>query len=97
MEQMKIRGIEVTCDSDKIKIEKSYIITNKEKMELILESIFERTEEFLVNREMKTFIKEWKYHNRLYKMHIFRKRNKNLTLKKEQSNWSKFMCVILGF
>ena len=97
MEQMKIRGIEVTCYPDKIKIEKSYIINNKEKMELILESIFERTEEFFVNRKMETFIKEWKYHNRLYKMHIFRKRNKNLTLKKEQSNWSKFMCVILGF
>lgn len=97
MEQMKIRGIEVTCDSDTIKIEKSYIINNEEKMELILNSIFERTEEFFVLRKMKTFIKEWKYHNRLYKMHIFRKKNKNLTLKKEQSKWSKFMCAILGF
>jgi len=97
MEQMKIRGIEVTCYPDKIKIEKSYIINNKEKMELILESIFERTEEFFVNRKMETFIKEWRYHNRLYKMHIFREKNKNLVLKKEQSNWSKFMCVILGF
>ncbi len=82
MEQMKIRGIEVTCYPDKIKIEKSYIINNKEKMELILESIFERTEEFFVSRKMETFIKEWRYHNRLYKMHIFRKRNKNLILKK---------------
>lgn len=97
MEQMKIRGIEVTCDSDTIKIEKSYIINNEEKMELILNSIFERTEEFFVLRKMKTFIKEWKYHNRLYKMHIFREKNKNLTLKKEQSKWSKFMCAILGF
>ncbi len=97
MEQMKIRGIEVTCYPDKIKIEKSYIINNKEKIELILESIFERTEEFFVNRKMETFIKEWRYHNRLYKMHIFREKNKNLVLKKEQSNWSKFMCVILGF
>ena len=97
MEQMKIRGIEVTCNSDRIKIKKSYIITNKEKMELILESIFERTEEFFVNREMKTFIKEWQYHNRLYKMHIFKKKNKDLILKKKQSRWSKFMCAILGF
>ena len=97
MEQMKIRGIEVTCDSNTIKIEKSYIINNEEKMELILNSIFERTEEFFVLRKMKTFIKEWKYHNRLYKMHIFREKNKNLTLKKEQSKWSKFMCAILGF
>ena len=58
MEQMKIRGIEVTCDSNTIKIEKSYIINNEEKMELILNSIFERTEEFFVLRKMKTFIKE---------------------------------------
>lgn len=28
---MKIKGIEVTCYPDKIKIEKSYIINNKEK------------------------------------------------------------------
>ena len=35
-EQMKIRGIEITCYSDKIKIEKTYIINDKEKMEMIL-------------------------------------------------------------
>lgn len=96
-EQMKIRGIEITCYSDKIKIEKTYIINDKEKMEIILSEVLHRTEKFLPRRNMKSFIKEWKYHNRLYKMHIFRNHNKDIIFKDTQSKWCKFMCTILGF
>ena len=96
-EQMKIRGIEITCYSDKIKIEKTYIINDKEKMEMILSEVLHRTESFLLRRNMKSLIKEWKYHNRLYKMHIFRNYNKNIIFKSTQSKWCKFMCAILGF
>ena len=96
-EQMKIRGIEITCYSDKIKIKKTYIINDKEKMEMILSEVLHRTEIFLLRRNMKSLIKEWKYHNRLYKMHIFRNYNKNITFKNTQSKWCKFMCAILGF
>ena len=96
-EQMKIRGIEITCYPDKIKIEKTYIINDKEKMEMILSEILYRTESFLPRRNMRSFIKEWKYHNRLYKMHIFRNYNKNIIFKNTQSKWCKFMCAIFGF
>ena len=96
-EQMKIRGIEITCYPDKIKKEKTYIINDKEKMEMILSEVLHRTESFLLRRNMKSLIKEWKYHNRLYKMHIFRNYNKNIIFKSTQSKWCKFMCAILGF
>lgn len=96
-EQMKIRGIEITCYPDKIKIEKTYIINDKEKMEMILSEVLHRTESFLPRRNMRSFIKEWKYHNRLYKMHIFRNYNKNIIFKNTQSKWCKFMCAIFGF
>lgn len=95
-EEMKIRGLEVICCKDNIKIKQSYIITNTKRMEEILMTILERTTIYESERTLKSLLKEWKSHNRLYKMHLFRKHTSDCDLESNQKLFYKIAYFILG-
>lgn len=95
-EEMKIRGLEVVCYKDNIKIKQSYIITNTKRMEEILTTILERTTIYKSERTLKSLLKEWKFHNRLYKMHLFRKHTSDCDLESNQKLFYKIVYFILG-
>ena len=95
-EEMKIRGLKIICNEDNIKIKQSYIITNIKRMEEILTTILERTTIYKTKRTLKSLLKEWKSHNRLYKIHLFRKHTSDCDLESNQKLFYKIAYFILG-
>ena len=70
--ETKIRGLKITITKKNIRIENSYQITNQDKMKEILEEILQRDTDYKTDRSIKSLMREWNSHNRLYKLKIFR-------------------------
>ena len=94
--ETKIRGLEVRIDEHKIKILDSFQIKDRKKMKMILENALDKDSEFKTERTIKSLIKEWVSHNRLYKIHFFRKINKDCVLSKKITIIGRIIYSILG-
>jgi hypothetical protein len=94
--ETKIRGLKITITKKNIRIENSYQITNQDKMKEILEEILQRDTDYKTNRNIKSLMREWNSHNRLYKLKIFRKYNKNCNLKYKVNIFGKIIYLLLG-
>ena len=68
VEKTKIRGLEVEFDEGHLRIKQSYVITDKNKMNLILDEIKDKIILVGFMRDRKSLIKEWKANNRLNTM-----------------------------
>ena len=95
-EQMKIRGLKIIVTRKNIKIIDAYQINNVEKMEMILNEILDRSLTYFCKRPMKSLIREWKSHNRLYKLHILRKHTKDCDLSAKTNKFIEIVYFILG-
>lgn len=74
----------------------SYLLTNITGE--IKQIIAKRREKGLpVNRSLKSYISETKAHNRLYKLHLFRKHTKNTDLEENIKKWVEIIYFIIGF
>lgn len=77
MSMTKIKGLRIYFSLFNMKIENSYQIKSKEKMIPILEAAIKKNSEYYTDRSMTSLVREWRVHNRLYKMHIMRKKTKD--------------------
>lgn len=71
MQQIKILRVEIEYNENNVRIKDSYKIKTKEYMKLILTLFKERTG-FKSKRSIDSWLKEWKTHNRLYRLGLFR-------------------------
>lgn len=73
----------------------SYLLDNVPSE--IKQIIAKRREKGLpVNRTIKSYIAETKAHNRLYKLHLFRKHTKNTDLEENIKKWLETLYFIIG-
>ena len=72
----------ITLNKDNTHIEDSYTITKKEDMKEILEFLRDGTpEDYVIHiRSLKSQIREWRAHNLLYKLGLFKSRTKDVDL-----------------
>lgn len=94
--ETKIRGLEIKIDENNIIIIDAYKINDKQKMKMIIERALEKSNIYITKRKIASLIKEWVSHNRLYKLHFFRKINKNCVLSKRVPMIGKIVYSILG-
>lgn len=71
MKEIEINKVKIRYDNKNIKIIDSYKVTDTFTMIYILQRFLEVTH-FKSKRTLKSWIKEWKSHNRLYKLGLFR-------------------------
>lgn len=74
----------------------SYLMTNVKKQ--VKDIINERVDmDLKTTRSMKSYIRETKAHNRLYKLGLFRKHTKNCDLEENIKLWKEIAYFIIGF
>ena len=63
----------------------------------IVEILIERrTKGYLVTRSINSYVREWKGHNKLYNLHLFRSRTKDVDLEEPSKWYLEFIWLILG-
>ena len=90
-----IHGVNIKYDNKNITIYDSYKIQNTEYMEVIL-SLFKLKTGYKTERSMKSWIKEWKAHNRLYKLGLFKKHTVDCDLEENEKLHRLIIYQILG-
>ena len=83
MKNIEILGIEIEYNPTNVRIKDSYKVRNKEYMRLILTQFRIRTG-FKSKRSIDSWLKEWKSHNRLYKLGLFRKHTADCDLEENE-------------
>ena len=96
MEETKIKGLKIIYSQNYMKIENTYQITNIEKIEQILQEAISKPTIYLTKRKIKSLQKEWIAHNFLYKIHICRKKNKDILFKKKNKKIISFIYFLLS-
>lgn len=97
METAKVKGLKINYIISSMVIEDAYQIRGIDKMKAILDEALIRTEDFTTSRTMKSLINEWLVHNNFYRLHLFRKKHKNITFRDTQNIFSYIYYAILSF
>lgn len=95
MKTIEILGVEIQYDAANVKIINSYEIRNEKEMRLILLQFKVRTG-FKSKRSLESWIKEWKTHNKLYKLGLFRSHTKDCDLEENEKLHRLIVYEILG-
>ena len=87
--------MKISYTEDNTHVEDSYLIGDI-KIE-VMEIIRERHRRQLqVTRSFDSYAREWKGHNRLYKLHLFRKHTKDVDLNENNSIFEELIWLIIG-
>lgn len=94
MKQIEIQGIRIQYDLFNIKIINSYKVKEKDMLTILEE--FRSKAKWAYHRTTKSWLKEWKAHNRLYRLGLFRSHTVDCDLE-ENEKWYKLLAYqILG-
>ena len=95
MQHIKILGIDIEYNKNNVRIKNSYRVRNKEYMKLILTQFIVRTG-FKSKRSISSWLKEWKTHNRLYRLGLFRKNTADCDLEENEKLHRLIAYEIIG-
>lgn len=95
MKTIKILNTEIQYDNKNIKIVDSYKIVNEIAMRYILIQFLKQTN-YKTKRNLKSWIKEWKAHNRLYKLGLFRSHTSDCDLEENEKCYRLLAYQLLG-
>lgn len=97
MIETKIKGLKVLLDDDYIEIIDAYQINNKQKMTEVVEEAINKMEFFSEKRDVSSMVRQWAFTNRMYRWHIFRKKNSKCIITNKVSKIKKLLYTLLGF
>ena len=97
MIETKIKGLKVLLDDDYIEIIDAYQINNKQKMTEVIEEAINKMEFFSEKRDVPSIVRQWAFTNRMYRWHIFRKKNSKCIITNKVSKIKKLLYTLLGF
>lgn len=97
MIETKIKGLKILLDDDYIEIIDAYQINNKQKMVEIIEESINKMEFFSESRDIQSMVKQWAFTNRMYRWHIFKKKNSKCIITNEVSKIKKLLYTLFGF
>ena len=87
--------MKISYTEDNTHVEDSYL-ANDIRFE-VGSIIRERYLQFLpITRSFESYVREWKGHNRLYKLHLFRKHTKDVDLNENNSIIEELIWLIIG-
>lgn len=95
MKKIKILRVEIEYNPTNVRIKDSYKVRNKEYMRFILTQ-FRRRTGFKSKRSIDSWIKEWKSHNRLYRLGLFKKHTRECDLEENEKLHRLFIYEIIG-
>lgn len=90
-----ILGVKIRYDKDCVSIIDSYKVKDEYDMKLILK-VFKMRTGYGSRRSLKSWLKEWKAHNRLYRLGLFRSHTKDCDLEQNEKWYRLLAYQILG-
>ena len=96
MEEIEIYGVKILYDEKCVTILNSYEIKKKWNMKYIL-TVFKEWTGYESKRTIESWVREWKAHNRLYKLGLFRSHTKDCDLEENEKLHRLAIYQILGF
>ena len=87
--------VKINYDEKNIRIVNSFKINKIKDMILILR-IFQIRTGYKSKRSLRSWIKEWKAHNRLYKLGLFKSHTKDCDLEENEKWWRLLVYQFLG-
>ena len=95
MNKINILGVTIRFNENGVNILKSYEVTNVKDMIIVLR-IFKISTGYQSKRNLKSWIKEWKAHNRLYKLGLFKSHTTDCDLEENEKWWRLLAYQFLG-
>lgn len=95
MKEINVLGMIIQYDPGNVRIVNSYLVKYESEMILILR-LFQIKTHYQSRRNLKSWIKEWKSHNRLYRLGLFRTHTKDCDLEEKEKWWRLLAYQVLG-
>lgn len=95
MKEIEIFGLNIEYNNSNIKIKESYKIESEYLMNYILVK-FKQETSYESKRTIKSWIKEWKSHNRLYKLGLFKNHTADCDLEENEKWYRLLFYEIIG-
>lgn len=95
MNEIEIAGVKIQYDKRNVRIIKSYEVKKEWDMLYILITFQEQTN-FQSKRSLRSWIKEWKTHNRLYRLGLFRSHTRDCDLEENEKLHRLIAYQLLG-
>ena len=95
MNEIEILGYRIQYNESNVRIVDSYKQTSPFLMEYILKRFREKTG-YCSKRSLKSWLKEWKTHNRLYRLGLYRTHTKDCDLEENEKLHRLIIYQILG-
>ncbi len=92
---IQIGSVTIQYDDEDVRIVDSYKVENSKDMIRILK-LFKLKTGYRTKRSLKSWIKEWKAHNRLYKLGLFKSHTKDCDLEENEKIHRLIAYQILG-
>lgn len=93
--RIKIWDLEIEYNSSNIKLIDSYKIKNKSDMRAIL-STFKLNTGYKSKRSIRSWLREWRFHNRLYRLGLFKSHTKDCDLEENEKIHRRIIYFIFG-
>lgn len=71
MKEVKVLGVKIQYNNSNVRIINSYKVKSRVYMKMVLQEFLKRTG-YKSKRSIKSWLKEWKAHNRLYKLGLYK-------------------------
>ena len=84
MHQIEIHGLKIIYNNENIKIVDSYKINTEYLMKYILLHFIKETN-YKSKRSIESWIREWKFHNTLYRLGLFKSHTRDCDLEENES------------
>lgn len=93
-----ILGVRIKITKRNIKIRNSFEVKDEAKMRFILNIVRNRAKQknITFKRTNESWLQEWKAHNLLYKLNLFRDKTTDTDLEEQESKFRLFCYKILG-
>ena len=96
MIQFVVHDLIVQVSSNNIKIIDSYKLNNKKEMKAVIEKILSKVPIYIRTRSVDALVREWRSHNILYKLGLFRTHTADCDLETNEKTHRRFIYFFLG-
>jgi len=94
MQDITIKGVKIQYDKTNVRIIDSYKVKEKDMKDILFWFLFKTGYES--KRDIDSWLKEWKAHNRLYKLGLYRSHTVDCDLEEKEAWWRLFVYSIIG-
>ena len=96
MLELEVKGLTVYVIPNNIQIVNSYIIKDKYEMKQILIEILSKAPIYQNKRSLNSLVREWKCHNRFYKLGILINHTKDCDFETNEALYRRFFYFFFG-